>query len=86
VTIVAGSGSMYSGKYCNVDAVEVIRTLGIKSIVIDRYSKELNYDYLVVLKDALGDQLIGTILNDIPHWITWMNSKTMLFPFWSAAA
>ncbi len=66
VTIVAGSGSMYSGKYCNVDAVEVVRTLGIKSIVIDRYSKELNYDYLLVLKDALGDQFIGTILNDIP--------------------
>ena len=66
VTIVAGSGSMYSGKYCNVDAVEVVRTLGIKAIVIDRYSKELNYDYLVVLKDALGDQFIGTILNDIP--------------------
>jgi uncharacterized protein len=66
VTIVAGSGSMYSGKYCNVDAVEVVRTLGIKSIVIDRCSKELNYDYLVVLKDALGEQFIGTILNDIP--------------------
>jgi uncharacterized protein len=66
VTIVAGSGSMYSGKYCNVDAVEVVRTLGIKAIVIDRFSKELNYDYIVVLKDALGEQLIGTILNDIP--------------------
>jgi len=67
VTIVAGSGSMYSGKYCNVDAVEVIRTLGIQALVIDRFTKELNYDYLVVLKDALGDQLIGTILNDIPQ-------------------
>lgn len=67
VTIVAGSGSMYSGKYCNVDAVEVVRTLGINALVIDRYVKELNYDYLVVLKDALDDQLIGTILNDIPQ-------------------
>jgi len=66
VTIVAGSGSMYSGKYCNVDAVEVVRTLGIQALVIDRFTKELHYDYLVVLKDALGDQLIGTILNDIP--------------------
>jgi BioD-like phosphotransacetylase family protein len=66
VTIVAGSGSMYSGKYCNVDAVEVVRILGIQALVIDRFTKELNYDYLIVLKDALGDQLIGTILNDIP--------------------
>jgi BioD-like phosphotransacetylase family protein len=66
VTIVAGSGSMYSGKYCNVDAVEVVRTLGIHALVIDRFTKELNYDYLIVLKDALGDQFIGTVLNDIP--------------------
>lgn len=66
VTIVAGSGSMYSGKYCHVDAVEVVKSLGIQALVIDRYIKELNYDYLVVLKDALGDQLMGTILNDIP--------------------
>lgn len=80
VTIVAGSGSMYSGKYCNVDAVEVIRTLGIKSIVIDRFSKELSYDFLVVLKDALGDQLIGTVLNDIP--LDFMDElKTHLVPF-----
>lgn len=66
VTIVAGSGSMYSGKYCNVDAVEVVRTLGIQALVIDRFTKELNYDYLIVLKDALGEQFIGTVLNDIP--------------------
>jgi len=73
VTIVAGSGSMYSGKYCNVDA-------GIKSIVIDRCAKELNYDYLVVLKDALGEQLIGTILNDIPADYT-DEVKNRLVPF-----
>lgn len=66
VTIVAGSGSMYSGKYCNVDAVSVVKTLGIQTLVIDRYAKELNYDYLVVLKDALRDQLLGVVLNDIP--------------------
>lgn len=80
VTIVAGSGSMYSGKYCNVDAVEVVRTLGIQALVIDRYVKELNYDWLVVLKDALGDQLLGTILNDIP--LDFMDElKTHIVPF-----
>lgn len=66
VMIVAGSGSMYSGKYCNVDGVSVIKALGIKSIIIDRYVKELNYDYLMAMKEALGDQLVGVLLNDIP--------------------
>ena len=42
VMIVSGSGSMFSGKYCNVDGISVVRALGIKSIIIDRYVKELN--------------------------------------------
>lgn len=66
VIIVAGSGSMYSGKYCGVDGVSVIKTLGIKGIIIDRYVKELNYDYLIAMKELLGEQLIGVLLNDIP--------------------
>jgi BioD-like phosphotransacetylase family protein len=66
VMIVAGSGSMYSGKYCGVDGISVVRSLGIKAIVIDRYVKELNYDYLIAMKELLGDQLAGVLLNDIP--------------------
>ena len=66
VMIVSGSSSMFSGKYCNVDGISVVRALGIKSIVIDRYVKELNYDYLMAMKEALGEQLVGVLLNDIP--------------------
>jgi len=66
ITIVAGSGSMYSGKYCGVDGVSVVKALGIKSMIIDRYVKELNYDYLIAMKELLGDQLLGVLLNDIP--------------------
>ncbi|HCF04794.1 MAG: hypothetical protein JG774_156 [Desulfomicrobiaceae bacterium] len=66
VMLVAGSGSMYSGKYCGVDGVSVVQRLGIKAIVIDRYMKELNYDFLVVLREILGDLLLGVLLNDIP--------------------
>ena len=66
VMIVAGSGSMYSGKYCGVDGVSVVKSLGIKSIIIDRYVKELNYDYLIAMKELLGEQLLGVLLNDIP--------------------
>lgn len=64
--VVAGSGSMYSGRYCQLDGVNVVRELGMKCVVIDRLQKELNYDYLVVLKDTLGDAMAGVILNDIP--------------------
>ncbi len=66
VTLVAGSGSMYSGKYCDTDAVSVIKKLDIKTIIIDRFQKELKYDYLMMMKEHLGDLLAGVILNDVP--------------------
>ncbi|NJB68465.1 hypothetical protein GGQ74_002138 [Desulfobaculum xiamenense] len=66
ITVVGGSGSMYSGKYCNVDGITVVRELGLKAVVIDRYQEELKYDYLMVMKETLGDALAGVILNDIP--------------------
>ncbi len=80
LTLVAGSGSMYSGKYCCTDGVTVVKELGIKAIVVDRFQKELKYDYLMVMKEALGDQLAGVILNDIPA--NFMEEvDTLLAPF-----
>ncbi len=80
LTLVAGSGSMYSGKYCGVDGIHLVKTLDVKCVVIDRFQKELNYDYLVVLKEALGDNLVGVVLNDIPP--TFMDEITTLIkPF-----
>lgn len=64
--LVAGSGSMYSGKYSGVDAISVVKALGLQSVVIDRFEKELNYDLLLMLKEQLGDNLSGVILNDVP--------------------
>ena len=41
VMVVAGSGSMYSGRYCNVDGIRVVKELGLKAIIIDRLHKEI---------------------------------------------
>ncbi len=80
IMIVSGSGSMYSGKYCGLDGVGIARALDLKTIVIDRFNKELNYDYLTVLKDALGENMIGAILNDIPQYFN-EELDSMLIPF-----
>ncbi|GAB6110713.1 phosphotransacetylase family protein [Desulfomicrobium salsuginis] len=80
VMIVAGSGSMYSGKYCGLDGVSVVKALGIKAIVIDRFVKELNYDYLLSMKERLDDQLLGVLLNDIPPSFK-EELDTLLHPF-----
>ncbi|GAB7024570.1 phosphotransacetylase family protein [Salidesulfovibrio brasiliensis] len=80
LTLVAGSGSMYSGKYCDTDAITIIKKLGIKAVIIDRFEKEFKYDYLAVMKEQLGDQLVGVILNDVPsHFMEEVNQ--LLAPF-----
>ncbi len=67
VMIIAGSGNVLgSGTYCGLDGVSVSRALGARSVVIDRYQNELKYDYVLRCKNALGDDLAGVILNDIP--------------------
>ncbi len=80
VTVVAGSGGMYSGKYCGTDGIRVVKELGLKAVIIDRYVKELNYDYLLVIKEALGENMAGVILNDIAP--TFMDeTRTLITPF-----
>ncbi len=66
VTLVAGSGGMYSGKYSGLDAVSMVAALGLKALVIDRFEKELNYDLLLMLREQMGDGLAGVVLNDVP--------------------
>ena len=80
VTLVAGSGSMYSGKYCGLDGINVVKTLGLKAVIIDRFLKEIDYDGLVVHKEELGDHLLGVVLNDIPpHFVD--EVENMIRPF-----
>lgn len=64
--IISGSGSMYSGRYCRLDAVTMIKKMNLKALVLDRVHHEVNYDALIFIKDALGDNLAGVILNDVP--------------------
>ena len=64
--LVAGSSTMISGKYCSLDGIRIVRELGMKCIIIDRLSPEVSYDSLLVLKEVLGDAMLGVVLNDIP--------------------
>ena len=72
VMLVAGSGSMYSGKYSGLDAVSLVKTLAasgggaFKALVIDRFEKELNYDLLLMLSEQMQGNLAGVVLNDVP--------------------
>lgn len=80
VMLVGGSGSfLYSGKYCQLDGYNISRLLGSKVIIIDRYMRELNYDYLIAAKEVLGDDLLGVILNDVPEYFM-QETKDFIVP------
>ena len=65
--IVGGSGSfLHSGKYCGVDGPTIVKELGLSTILVDRYGKDINYDYLMSAKEELGDSLLGVLFNDVP--------------------
>ncbi|WP_300161194.1 DRTGG domain-containing protein [Solidesulfovibrio sp.] len=79
--LVGGSGSfLYSGKYCGVDGVAVAQALGTKVVLVDRYLQDYNYDYLAAAKEALGDDLAGVILNDVPEHFR-EEAETLIVPF-----
>lgn len=67
--LIGGSGSfLFSGKYCQLDGFSISRFLKSKVVLIDRYHRELNYDYLIAAQEVLGDDLLGVILNDVPDY------------------
>ncbi|MDR1241846.1 MAG: AAA family ATPase [Deltaproteobacteria bacterium] len=65
--LIGGTGSMFSNRYCGMDAITLINELDFKAVIIDRINHEINYDTLIMLKDSLGDRLIGVVLNAVPH-------------------
>ncbi|SMF15519.1 phosphotransacetylase family protein [Desulfovibrio gilichinskyi] len=81
VMIIGGSGSfLSSGNYCGVSGPDVAGSLGVKTILVDRYSKELKYDYVLRVQRDLGDDFLGVVFNDVPdHYMDEL--KSLLIPF-----
>ncbi|SHN51233.1 phosphotransacetylase family protein [Desulfovibrio litoralis] len=65
--LLGGSGNMFTARYCNLDAMRLVKEMGWKVLVVERFSNALKYDLLTVYKDMLKDQMLGVILNDIPN-------------------
>ncbi|HMB31822.1 MAG TPA: DRTGG domain-containing protein, partial [Desulfohalobiaceae bacterium] len=68
IVLVCGSGSyLHTGKYCNIAGLDVSKALGSKVILIDRFFKEFNYDYILGAQEHLEDDLLGVVFNCVPE-------------------
>jgi hypothetical protein len=67
LVLVGGSGGfLHSGMYACLDGPTVAKALDIPVIIVDRCDQEVSYDTILVIKDVLGDKMLGCVLNDVP--------------------
>lgn len=67
VVIASGVGSACcTGAVLGLSASKVIHILGAKALLMGKYANERSLDMILAAKDALGDTLMGTILNRVP--------------------
>ncbi len=68
LTLISGTAAFpAAGRFANVDGLRLVRTLGLKVLFIERYTDGINFDGLLLLKDLLGSDLLGLVLNDVPE-------------------
>ena len=81
ITLVGGSGGFsHSGIYAGVDGPTVAKALDAPVLIVDRCTHEMHYDYLLSIKETMGDKLLGCVLSDVPgHYLEELNA--VLIPF-----
>lgn len=68
ITLVSGAASFpAAGRFARVDGMRLVRELDLKVLLVERHSGRINFDELLLLKDTLGQALIGLVLNDVPE-------------------
>lgn len=66
--LVGGLGDMTTtGKHCYVDGMSIVRELGLKTVLVDRYHNGQNFDAVLSIREQLGNTLAGVIFNDVPE-------------------
>lgn len=64
--LVCGAKHTLAGKYCRLDGIRMVKELGLRAIIVDRLHNEVNHDDILFIKEQLGDQMMGAVLNDVP--------------------
>ncbi len=68
VMLVSGCGSfLHTGKHRGVDGLTLVRELGLKTLLVDRFDSALHYDAVLSIHEQLGDDLLGVLFNDVPE-------------------
>ncbi|MDR0828060.1 MAG: AAA family ATPase [Desulfovibrio sp.] len=65
--LVSGTGVFpWSGYGVGADGLAVLGALKLKVLLVERFRRKINPDRLLWLKECLGPNLLGIVLNDVP--------------------
>lgn len=78
--LVNGAHAIHSGRFMNLDGFRILEELDLKLLLIDRMRAEPNSDYVAMIKDRVGERLIGVLLNDVPMNLM-MEVQELIKPF-----
>ncbi|MBF0524007.1 MAG: phosphotransacetylase family protein [Deltaproteobacteria bacterium] len=65
ILMMTAGGSIYSGGLLGTQSIGMINEYGVKVIIIDRYTNEFVIDRFLEIKDRLGDNLLGVVINRV---------------------
>lgn len=66
IVLLEGPGNLWEGSLFDLSFAELANTLVAKVLLVTRYHSPLVVDGLLKAQAALGDRLLGVVINDIP--------------------
>ncbi|MFH1036009.1 MAG: DRTGG domain-containing protein [Pseudomonadota bacterium] len=63
--MLAGSGTMASGAMSRISGHTLVREMGARVILVDRYENQHFLDNLLCARDRLGQALLGVVINSV---------------------
>ncbi len=65
VVLVGGAGSLTEGMFLGIAGLRLVKTLNLPVLLIDPYQTEVCVDCILSAREALGDRLLGVVLNRV---------------------
>lgn len=66
ITLVGGAGSLANGAFLGISGTRLAKEFQASVLLIDPYHDDVGIDGILTTKEALGDRLMGVILNRVP--------------------
>ncbi len=67
LAIIEGSGTLDEGRLFGLSVLQLATQLEAKVLLVARFHSELVVETLLAARDQLGEQLLGVLINDVPH-------------------